>query len=115
MMVCGFWLRQAFAEAGFNFKVFEEDNYDILVPYKEGKRIIGDLLSEKSAHDLNYTAALLKEAKPYTISIYAYQKAELEKAGALMTANGLLILADGWYDDELGLRMKNPSLDFMEV
>ena len=107
-----YYFRQAFQLAGERFKVFENDTYDILVPYGEGKELIAELCSGKAEHDFQYFSELLERAKPYTVSVFAYQKNELSSQDALIERSGVLILKEGWYSQELGLQTEQGTLSF---
>ena len=112
-----FFLRQAFKTAGQYFSVFEEDTVDVLVPYGDGRRLISELCSERCQYDVSHRAAVLKELNPYSVSIYQYQKKQLEQAQALVSVCGgcALVLAEGFYDAEAGLTAEQNSLGFWEV
>lgn len=101
-----FYLRQAFKTAGQHFSVFEEETTDILVPYEEGRRLLAELDSERCRSDASYRAAVLKKLSPFTVSVYQYQKKQLEKARALFPVCGgcALALAEEFYDAEVGLK-----------
>lgn len=101
-----FYLRQAFKTAGQHFSVFEEETTDILVPYGEGRRLVGELGSERCRSDASHRAAVLKKLSPFTVSVYQHQKKQLEKTRALASVCGgwALALAEGFYDAEVGLK-----------
>ncbi len=91
-----------FRTAANEFKVIEENTRSVLVPYGGGEIIISQLisngtLSEKLKH--------LKEAQQYTVNIFEHQYWKLMDVGALAPSpvEGLIILKDGFYDDELGV------------
>lgn len=103
---CDLVLRQAFAEAGKQFAVFDTQTYDIIVPHKDGKQIIAELCGEKVKHNTGYAKELLRKAKPYTVSIYEYQKKALEQCGGIFTVldGSVMILQDGFYHEVTGLQ-----------
>lgn len=115
--VGSFFLRQAFKTAGQNFSVFDENTTDVLVPYGRGRQLLEELCAERCRFDLGYRAAVLKEMNSYTVSVYQYQKRQLEKNNALMSVCGgcVLVLADGFYDDEVGLTVQPDPQIFWEV
>lgn len=98
-------IRQAFKTAGKVFQVFEKDTTDILVPFGKGAEIIKKLSSDEANHDLAYRKALLKEAKPYVVSIFDYELQRLLTAGgcSLLFDASLLVLHPDFYSMELGL------------
>ena len=112
-----FFLRQAFKTAGQNFSVFDENTTDVLIPYGRGGQLLEELRSERCRVDLGYRAAVLKEMNSYTVSVYQYQKRQLEKDNALISVCGdcVLVLADGFYDDEVGLTLRPEPQIFWEA
>lgn len=115
--VSSFFLRQAFKTAGQYFSVFEEDTTDILVPYGDDRRLVAELCSERCKYDAAYRTAVLKELGQYSVSVYQYQKTQLEKAQALVPIceGCALVLAEGFYDADVGLTAELNSLGFLEV
>lgn len=109
------WLRQAFATAGAHFRVFESDTYDVLVPYGAGAEIMADFCSERARHDLSYKAALLERAKPYTVSLWEYQKRQLEQVGGLVKENDILMLREPFYDNALGVVTDGGTMELFEL
>ena len=62
--------------------------------------------------------ALLERAKPYTVSLYSWQRTKLEKeAHALIPKCGgsILVLQEGYYDENTGLVPEAGQMDYMEV
>lgn len=112
-----YYLLQAFQTAGKLFQVFDSDTTDILVPYQEGKELISALCSEKAEHDLGYASGLIQQAKPYTVSLYPWQCDKLEKQHALRSVchDSVLVLEEGFYDENLGLTEEKQTLDYLEV
>ena len=113
----GFVLWQALKTAGQEFSVFDENTTDVIVPYGRGKQLITELCSERCRVDPAYRAALLKEANGFTVSLYSHQKKRLEQENALFPACGgcVWVLADGFYDDTVGLICDQKKQGFMEV
>ncbi|MCD8018687.1 MAG: CRISPR-associated helicase Cas3' [Clostridiales bacterium] len=68
-----FYLQQAFKEAGHQFKVYDEETVDVIVPYKEGKEIIGELYTERACRDLGYRKALFRRAGKYAVRLWKNQ------------------------------------------
>ena len=112
-----FCLRQAFKTAGRYFSVFQEDTTDVLVPYGRGKELIAELCAERCRYDAEHRAAVLQEAAAYCVGLYPYQKKRLEEKGALHSVCGdcAWVLAEGFYDDTVGLMTETESREFMEV
>ena len=67
--------------------------------------------------DYNRISELLKQAKPYTVSLYQYQLEALREKGALISLldGGAYALADGFYEEETGFSLKNEMNGFWEV
>lgn len=111
-------LNQAFKTAGKTFTVFETETYDVIVPYEKGKHLISELGTERAKNDFMYKKKLLEQLKPYTVSVYSYQKKQLQEQGALYEPNEsrVLVLQEMYYDeDALGLMMNPTELEFKEV
>lgn len=112
-----FSLSQGFASAGAAFSVFDDDTTDVIVPYREGSEIIGDLLSERAKYDTAYVRQCLERAKGYTISIYGYKKRLLTDSGGLTPLAGdmMLALGDLYYDEEIGLCLNREVSDACSI
>ncbi len=96
-----YFLNQAFLYAGKNFNVFDTETEDIAVPYDKGADLISELYSERASHDFLYQKELVEAVKPYTVSIFPYQKEYLFKNGALHRSPiGVLTLSPDWYGEE---------------
>lgn len=110
-------LAQAFRTAGKAFSVFGGDTADVLVPYGEGKKLILALGELRLPYDLPQVQALLEKAKPYTVSVYPWQKEALENRRALIPLCGgsILALQEGYYDPVIGLTEQQGDLPFQEV
>lgn len=101
-------IRQAFKTAGAAFEVFDDDTTDIIVPYGDGRKIINDIYSaveERQQSEKTEWDSLLEQVKLYTVSIYGYERKRLESEGALtsLLSGRLMILSDGFYDEDMGL------------
>ena len=110
-------LAQAFRTAGKAFSVFGGDTTDVLVPYGEGKELILALGELRSPYDLPQVQALLEKAKPYTVSVYPWQKEAFENRRALIPLCGgsILALQEGYYSPVTGLTKDQEDLPFQEV
>ena len=111
-------LQQAFRIAGTKFEVFDGETTDVIVPYEAGRQIILELGQIDPQRDLAKLYALLERAKPYTVSLYSWQRSKLEKeAHALIPKCGgsILVLQEGYYDENTGLVPEAGQMDYMEV
>jgi CRISPR-associated endonuclease/helicase Cas3 len=113
----GYELNQAFKEAGALFQVFDDKSEDVIVPYGEGAECIADLCSERAKYDSEYLHSCLERAKPYTVSIFAYQKQQLIKQKGLRAIcdDKILVLQPQYYDAAVGLVTDGVQNDYLEV
>lgn len=102
-----FFINQAFSQAGKYFEVFDSKTIDVIVPWGLGKEIINELLSARAQHDIGYLKELLNKAKPYTVSLYSYQKKKLEEQNALLPLAGenVIGLCESFYNSLTGLQI----------
>ena len=107
----GFGLHQSFKTAGKQFKVFDDNTYTIVVPYKGSEEIIKEL-ENCDENDFQTLKIITTQAKPYTISIFQYQKEQLQNN--IRCINGVMILDSTNYDNEIGLTIRK-EMDFLEV
>lgn len=112
-----FGLKQAFHTAGQKFQVFSQETTDIIVPYQEGESLIKDLFSASAQYDLGLQKEILKKAKLYTVSVYQFQKEQLEQRGGLISVMDgyLFILQPEYYDMEIGLTLGSGNMQYLEV
>lgn len=110
-----FFMNQAFRTSGKLFQVFENDSETIVVPYGKGRDLIEELLSEGEHAGQLFLKSWLNAVKPYTVSIYDYQKKQLQKSGGIYSVAGIYILQPFNYDDEVGLMIQKENMDFWEV
>jgi CRISPR-associated endonuclease/helicase Cas3 len=113
----GFALNQAFKTAGSLFQVFDDNTEDVLVPYGEGEQVIATLCSDRAKHDPAYLQSCLDRSKPYTVSLFRYQKERLKDQGGLYTVcdDKVLVLQPQFYDEHTGF-LQDPGQDqFLEV
>lgn len=102
-------LNQAFRTAGEWFEVFDSASESILVPYCEGKDIIGQLPERRPSYDLSNFAKLLEDAKPYTISVTAGQIEQMQKKGMLYARvdGSIYVLNEEYFDQDIGIKEGN--------
>ena len=112
-----FGLHQAFKEAGCAFQVFDQDTTDVLVPYGAGAEIIAELGSSTAQGDWERQKELIDQSKPYTISLYQYQRELLEKQWGLTAYldGAVLALNPEFYSSETGLTLKSGDPGLLEV
>jgi len=101
-----FQLLHMFRTAADNFKVIEDKTKTVLVPYGEGEQIIADLLGGKT---LSEKYRCLNKLQQYAVNIFEYQYRALDEKGAFVKSpiDGILILKDGFYHENLGIVEEN--------
>ncbi|MGI6653935.1 MAG: CRISPR-associated helicase Cas3' [Christensenellales bacterium] len=94
---------QAFATAGAAFQAIDSKTTALLVPYKDGARIILDLNGQLQPKE---EVALLRRAQLYAINVYDQVLHKLRDEEAFYTLPcGAYALKPEWYDSEaVGLR-----------
>lgn len=98
-------LKAAMKTAGECFEVITDINETVLVPYKDGKEIISELLSD-GYKDYD---AIIKKAQRYLIGL---PKNKLKDSYiSVDKKTGIRFLADGYYDEIYGFS-ENPNLEF---
>lgn len=105
------FLHQPFKTVGKKFQVFDQQTFDVLVPYGEGKALIKHLNDMKQTEFdklLPVLKQIMQQAKRYTISIYQWQKEKLWEEGLLanLFEDRLLILDEKAYDKKYGLNLR---------
>lgn len=110
-----YYLQQAFKTAGELFKVFDDNTWDVIVPYGEGADIREELIELNREYEKDYDriSALIQRAKLFTISVYEYQKKKLEERGAWLELfdGRVTVLTDGFYSEETGLDLEDKFLE----
>lgn len=108
------YLVTSYRTAAEHFKVIDNLTTSVLVPYQDGEEIIADLNGDESHDDLS---RVMKKAQHYTINIYSHQKQELERLGALVSYldGSVLVLKDGFYDQEFGLDIEDEGTNAEEA
>ncbi|HHY72194.1 MAG TPA: CRISPR-associated helicase Cas3' [Bacillus bacterium] len=98
----------SYKTAAEHFHVIDNNTTSIIAPYGEGKEIIAELNSNKSIEDLT---RLLRKAQQYTVSVYEFDKKQLDKNNALVPYldGKVLALKEGAYNQEFGLDIENES------
>lgn len=106
-------LNQAFAEAGKQFTVFDDNTYDLIVPYDEtAKKIIADMNSQKAEFDIGFMAKLVSMAKPYTVSVFSNVFEELTHSGMIKSYNDghIFTLDASCYDEMTGIALQRDEI-----
>jgi CRISPR-associated endonuclease/helicase Cas3 len=94
----------AFQSAGNAFSVIENQTTDVIIEgYSDISR---QLVADYETAPLDTRYKLLRRLGKFSLSLWQYQIDTLEKKGALRKCggeNGILVMADGFYDSEIGL------------
>jgi len=99
---------QAFRTAWDNFEVIADATTGVIVPYKDGERLINSLCAlERSDSDYYMSLkSLLNECQQYTVNIYTNQLQHLGSKGMIyevIPETGIYALYAGFYNDDLGI------------
>ncbi len=105
-------MNQALKTAGNLFHVLDDRTEDVVVPYGEGAELIAELSAQTSYLSLEWLRNWIQRTKPYTVSVYNYQK-EMFMDG-LVEMHGVLTLRPEYYNADTGLVTK-PASAFLEV
>jgi len=95
-------LRQSFRTASGEFRVIDSPTRGVIVPYKDGARIITELCG---AIGLEKQGKLLKQAQRYSVNLFDHQMKKLLEAGAVREVQegaGIVYLDKQYYSDEFG-------------
>ncbi len=94
-----------FKTAGEEFKVIDNNTKTMLVPYKEGKNLISELLRNDS---YDKKKKILDNLGQYSVNIYDNVLEALKKAGGIVIDEryGVYILKDFYYDEIIGVTLK---------
>lgn len=104
-----FFLHQPFKSIGKRFEVFDDQTFDVLVPYDDGCDLIEELREmERTDFFMPSMKQIMKKMNGYTISIFKWQRDKLWDEGLLygLFENRILILDAKAYDGQYGLNDK---------
>jgi len=95
-------LRQSFRTANREFRVIDSLTRGVVVPYRDGEKIIADLCS---AFNLEEQAKLLKRAQRYSVNLFEHQFKKLLEVRAIQEVQegaGIYHLNQQYYSEEFG-------------
>lgn len=100
----GYILRQPFETMGQEFRVFEDNTEDVIVPYGKGGEIISFLRTCRP-YGYDEIHSSIKKASEYSVKIYEWQKKILEEKGLLehLMDDHVLAVSRKAYNDLIGL------------
>ena len=107
-----YFMRQAFKLAGSRFEVFDNATRDVIVPYGDGCDLIREL-SGQGCPDGAFLAQWERRARAYSVAVYDWQLAAL--GNAVTEYAGICVLAESFYDRDIGLILRPGATDFLEV
>ncbi len=93
-------LTSAIKSATEEFYIIAPGQAEVVVPYKGSEEL---LLQYHSENDLQLKHKILQQLGRYSVSLYGFQLDELYKRGALCSDDGISILTNGFYDENLGI------------
>ncbi len=99
-------LGQSFQTAGKEFKVFEDNTQDVIVPWgKEGDYLVSELGSERTKHDFAYCKQLIQNAARFSISLYEYELNRLKEKGGIYQCceASVTVLREAFYSENTGV------------
>lgn len=98
----GHLINQAFYTSSKAFHNIGEDDLSIIIPYKDGTRIISELCKPQKVQSKQ---ELLRKSQMFSINILSSEMRELAEQDALIFLSdlGVTILKEGYYDDVVGL------------
>lgn len=99
----------SYRTAADSFQVIDDQTTAVLVPYgEEGKEIIAQLNGDETIENLS---KLLRKAQQYTISLFMYEREQLDKNDGLVSLldGKILALKESAYSGEYGLDVENDS------
>lgn len=99
----GIYFRQSFKSAAEAFKALDAPTQGIVVPFKDGEKIIGDLFSQ---YAVEKQYELLRRAQRYTVNVFPNVLKKLKEVNAIKEVPeiGVLTLSDPrYYHSEFGL------------
>jgi CRISPR-associated endonuclease/helicase Cas3 len=101
---------QSFGSASAAFRAIDSPTQGIIVPFREGRQIINDLLVAK---DVERRRDLLKQAQRYSVNIFQKTRDKLLGAEAIheVVESGAFYLDPEYYDSEFGVNDKRGKLD----
>lgn len=95
-----------FGEAASAFKMMDDNNLTVYVPYNTGAHLLERLKKRE------YSLSLLRQLQRYSVNIPLGKRNDLEKMGAVKFSDYIYVLQDGSnYDDNVGLEMQNKWLE----
>jgi CRISPR-associated endonuclease/helicase Cas3 len=104
-------LKQAFKTAGNNFQVIDQNTTGVIVPYRDGKKLITLINGECNLSELK---KYLKRAQQFSVNLFETDKRKLEEMGGLIGLKGgaILALRDEFYKKDVGVTFDKAPMEF---
>lgn len=99
-------LRQAFMEAGKQFKAIDAPTNAVIIYHDEGKELVTKLCAVAKEFDSHRYYELLRKAQKYSVNVFPNIWKKLVDADAIrevQPGHGIYYLRDEYYSDEFGL------------
>ncbi len=93
-------LVSAIRSAADEFYVIDRGRTEVVAPYDEGEQLASRFLASR---DIDERRRLLRELRPYGVSLYQYQVDELRRHHALDEGGEIVLLARGFYHEHFGV------------
>ncbi len=102
------FIANSYKTAAEHFNVIDNNTTAVIVPYKDGEKIIADLNGNQKIDDLT---KLLRKAQHYTINLYDHELRQLSKNKGLeyLFDGKIYVLKQAAYDKEFGFTIENDS------
>lgn len=94
---------QAFKTAGIEFEAIEQTGKSVLVPWRQGRDLIADLVSAKGVWKKK---ELLRKAQQYAVNLTEQELKCLEGVVLFSENAGVYMLNDLYYDELMGVTMQ---------
>lgn len=102
---------QSFQSANKAFKVIDSVMQGVIVPYKKGKEIILDLISDNS---LKRHYDLLRESQKYSINLFQFdfqQMVEINAIHEIKKGAGIYYMNEEFYTEDLGFQKNSDQIN----
>lgn len=99
-------LRQAFMEAGKQFKAIDAPTEAVIVPFGRGRELIAELCAAAKEFDAAGYYQKLRQAQKYSVNVFPNVWRRLQEAGAIheiQEGHGIYYLRDEFYNGDFGL------------
>lgn len=104
------WMKQAFMQAGKQFKAIDAPTQAVIVQHDEGKVLIGELTSVAKEFDARRYYELLRAAQKFSVNVFPniWRKLCDENAVAeIQEGHGIYYLKEEYYSEHFGLSTEN--------